>query len=609
VNLGLALSIILVAVSVRRATEFSVFPTLLLFVTLFRLALNVSSTRLILSHGLEFDGFVVRSFGDFMAGDSSLVGGVVFAILVTIQYLVISAGAERISQVAARFQLDSLPVRIMAIESQQTAQLISLEEARDAREQIQKESDFHSAMEGASRFIKGENMASVLILIINLVGGTCAGWSRVSEVGFMSLASAISLLTIGDGLVNLIASLLVSTAAGIIVTRVDSQLRLSEQLVQQIGSEPRNLVLTLASLGGILIAFGFLGNKMSFLSVLAGAGLVGLAYHVYQGIEEIQDPVEEVEDEGAAHRTRMMDLIVARPFDLILSQVDADLLNSQELAPGALLARVREKIAGRLGVLLPPGTWQVAEDLKPGSWELRVMGSPIGRGRMDASIPGADARLESELVEISLSHAPEIMRLEETREIIDELARVHPTSTEPVRAGRVPLARVHQVLQQLLRDRVSIRNIVRILEVVSTRSLSGEEDPFRLAEEARVALGRQILSPLASDEGHVRTLVLDPELERALDEALRLGGGRHLAMKPPLARAFLQALKTMTDGAKRMGQIPVVTVPGHLRPHVARFAEKSIGDLVVLSFAEYGRSFNPRRIGTIRLPREQTGTD
>jgi len=153
VNLGLALSIILVAVTVRRATEFSVFPTLLLFVTLFRLALNVSSTRLILSHGLEFDGFVVRSFGDFMAGDSSLVGGVVFAILVTIQYLVISAGAERISQVAARFQLDSLPVRIMAIESQQTSQLISLEEARGAREQIQKESDFHSAMEGASRFI------------------------------------------------------------------------------------------------------------------------------------------------------------------------------------------------------------------------------------------------------------------------------------------------------------------------------------------------------------------------------------------------------------------------------------------------------------------------
>lgn len=599
-NLGLAVSIILVSITVRRATEFAVFPTLLLMVTLFRLALNVSSTRLILREGVRFDGVIIKNFGDFMAGEDPVIGAVVFAILMIIQYFVITKGAERIAEVSARFQLDSMPVRIMAIESQQSAGLLTPEMASKQRESIQRESDFHSAMEGASRYIKGENIASVLILFINMAGGMAASWAMVSQMGLLGVTKGISLLVIGDGLVNLISSLLVSTSAGVIVTRVDSGEGLSAQLVSQVGREPKILAMTCGFLGTILVSFGVAGHRSNMTALAAGLALVALSFHIFRKVEEAaRAPAPEegpTPDAGPPPSSW-----VVRPLELALHPALAAAHEPRVLAD--ILGKVRQSLMQSRGILMPEGEVIEDADLAAGAFQIRVRGTPVGPAQVIHMAEGEDpaTALYRRVLGRVADSADEMMGLEETRQLLDEVGKSYPTVTADIRAGKVGVAMIHRVLGILLAERLSIRDLPLILQMIVATWEEKKGDADRIAEEVRRAMGRQICLGLADAEGVLRVLTLGADADLRLGEALEAGRGESLLLDPELARQLMRHLSEAKEKAGSRGGPIALLVQGPLRPHLARLLRKSFPDLPVLGFPEIGREFRPRRVGVVNL--------
>lgn len=599
-NLTISLVVILVSVSLRRGTEFTVFPTLLLFLTIFRLSLNVSSTRLILSKGTEFDGIVVRAFGQFMAGDSALIGGVVFFILVVIQYFVITKGAERIAEVAARFSLDSTAVRIMAIESEQTAGLISQEEAVAKRESIKRESGFHSSMEGASRFIKGENLASIVILFINLFGGLITTWHRDLGGGLVEIISSIGLLTIGDGLVNLISSLLVSTAAGILVTRVDSGERISEQLVSQVGQDPRTLAIACGFLGLTLAAFGWGSSQTSYMAVLIGIGLMVLSYPILTRQEE---PSVETGPQGPETPSKTIDdVLVVRPLEIGISAELKARLDAEELTGTNLLEMVAENAARRMGILVPEGPFITDDRLEPRAFALFIRGTHLAAGFLDSIDSPVKDRLVSGLTDLVLAHAEEIMSLEETRRLIDKNAARYPVAAAEIQSGKVPLLVVHRTLCALLCEGIPIRNLPSIMPVIAANAEFRRMDPLQLAEDVRVSLSRQISTELADPDRVIRTLILGTEIELTLSQALEEGKGSRLALDTRFARTLVDTLAKLCSKVTEKGMRPVLTVQESLRPHLARLLRKSVPCLSVLAFPEVGRDFKLSQIGVVRLP-------
>ncbi len=629
-NITLAVLILLISVYVLRPLDFSIFPTILLIATLFRLSLNVASTRLILLHGDEGTqaaGQVIRSFGMFVVGGNYAVGIVVFVILVIINFVVITKGSGRIAEVSARFILDAMPGKQMSIDADLNAGLIGDDEARRRRQEISREADFYGAMDGASKFVRGDAVAGILITFINIIGGIFIG---VFQHG-MSVKDALSvytILTIGDGLVAQVPALVVSTAAGIIVTRAASEWDLGREFVSQMFFYPR----ALAGSAGVLFILGLVPGlpHLAFLTLASiGAGIAYLS-HQSMGLKtEEEDAEEEPEPMPVAERE---EIALPDPLSMEVGYKLIPLVDTE--SGGEILDRIkamRRQIADDTGFLVPPIHIRDNLQLKPEEYVFLIRGVEVGRGEVMtnhylAIDPGhAKKGLEgipvkepafglpamwieeglreqaklmgytvvspaivmvTHLTEIVRAHAHELLTRQDVQTILDTISKTHPKVVEELVPAQLSLGGVQKVLQNLLKERIPIRDILTILETLADHAGS-TKDTDTLTEYVRQALSRTITKLYTTDEGIVPVMMLDPRFEDRIAKALQQSNqGAFLALEPLLSHRFLTELSNGMEEMAAHGYQPILMTSPEIRRFIKRVVERSFPNLVVISSAE-----------------------
>jgi flagellar biosynthesis protein FlhA len=636
-NIAASLVVLLVAMQVRKPLEFGVFPTVVLVATIFRLALNVSATRLVLRDG--YAGHVINAFGHIVIGGSLVIGLVVFAILVVIQLTVVTNGAARVAEVGARFTLDAMPGKQMAIDADLNAGLIDENEARRRRAEVAAEADFYGAMDGGTKFVKGDAIAAVIITLVNLVGGFAVGMIQRG----MSPGDAVntySLLTVGDGLVSQIPALLVSVATGVIVTRSTSEGDVGNDLIGQLARHREALRIG----GGALLALCLVPGmpKLPFLVV---GGLLILASTRTPPPEPVAvtagpaaaassalpsgTPAEGRSGTAPGEQDPVTESLRVDPLELLLAPDLVDLVDAAR--GGDLLDRVRalrRKTAQDLGLVLPPVRTRDGAMLPPGGYEIRIGGvsvatgeAPVGHllaiGDAPDSLPGrrttepvfglpavwvpvehrATAELAgatlveraavvtTHLAEMVRRHASRLLSLDDVRELLDVLKSDRPAAVEELVPGLLPLTGVQRVLHGLLEEQVSIRDLGRVLEGVAQRARV-PTDADALLEAARAALGPALFAPYAPD-GVLHAITVDPALETELAEGLRAGDqGVVLALDGGLVQSLVADIGAAVNAVEQHGLIPVLLVSGPLRLPLRRLLRSSFPQLPVIGFAE-----------------------
>lgn len=625
-NIALSLVVLLTSMYVKRPLDFSVFPSLLLVLTLFRLGLNVASTRLVLRDG--YAGEVIDAFGHFVVGGSLVIGLVIFLILVVIQFAVITNGAGRVAEVGARFTLDAMPGKQMAIDADLNAGLIDEDEARRRRAEIGAEADFYGAMDGGSKFVKGDAIAGIVITVINLIGGFAVGMMQMG----MSAGEAIerfSLLTIGDGLVTQIPALLMSVSTGLIVTRATSESDMGTAAGAQLTQSRTALQIAGAAAIGLALVPGM--PKIPF--VLVGTLLLVAAQRVKPAGVLEAEAVAAAEAAVAAPsadspealieqmRVPALEILLAPDLvDLVGTGTDADLLSR--------VRALRRKIALELGVVVPPVRTRDSVDLPRSAYVVRIAGVEVGRGEAPAGrllalgdnlegiggtavvepvfglagkwIP-AELRSAAEMVGATVvdrvsvlithlgaiieSNAGRLLSREDVRVLTEGVKSVNPSVVDELVPGLLTLGEVQRVLQGLLAERVPIRDLGRIYEGLTLRAKVGP-DPEGLVEAARAALGPALAAPYAHD-GALGVVTLDGPLEQSLIEALRpTDGGTQLLLDPARADRFLSAVRRVVATAEGSGhEVVLVCAPG-LRPALRRTVALAMPSLPVLSYPE-----------------------
>jgi flagellar biosynthesis protein FlhA len=632
-NISAALMIVVATTYVPRALDFSSFPSLLLLTTLFRLAINVSVTRLILLEGDA--GHVVTAFGNFVVGGNVVVGLVIFLILIVIQFVVITNGAGRVAEVGARFTLDAMPGKQMAIDADLNTGQITDEEARRRRAEIAEEADFYGAMDGASKFVKGDAMAGILITAINLIGGIIIGVAQ-QGMPFGEAAQHFSLLSIGDGLCAQIPALLISVATGILVTRSgkeDLGTTVAGQLLDQ-----RKAPLVA---GAVIMAFALVPAlpKLPFLLIGGAFFAIGWARkdqptRHQRELERIATAQAEVPPMGelAAPKDAALDALVLDPLELAIGFGLVPLVDAN--AGGSLLQRVgtiRRQIAAELGMVIPSVRIRDDVSLDSHDYVMRVRGTEVARGGLmpghhlamdpgDAmgQLPGipttepafglpavwiADGgRAEAEalgwtvvdgesvvvthLTETIRAHAADLLTRQETRQLLDQLKEVNAAVVDEVVPDILGVGEIQRILQSLLREGVSIRDLGAIVEAVGDKARL-TRDPAMLSEYARQALGRTIVAPSLDAEGILNAVVLDPTLEQEIAEALvQTADGEFLALDPTRAGALVDACAEQVDAALARGGRPVLLCSARVRRHLRRLTEQRLPQLSVCSYNE-----------------------
>jgi flagellar biosynthesis protein FlhA len=644
-NIALATLALLASMSTRRVLDFSIFPAYLLIATLFRLALNVSVTRLVLLDG--YAGKVVKAFGEFVVGGSVVVGLVIFLILIVIQFIVITNGAGRVAEVAARFTLDAMPGKQMAIDADLNAGIIDEEEAKRRRREIADEADFYGAMDGASKFVKGDAIAAVVIVLINLIGGFAVG---VAQRG-MSFGEAIetySLLTVGDGLVAQIPALLISLSSGLIVTRAATESDLGTDLLVQFTRHKRTLQLAGSAIAITAIVPGL--PKPPFL--LVGGLLLLLAARVPSdeevaareaaaaaaAAEEAVVPVSPDAPEHIAGEMRV------EPLEL---EIAVDLIDLVDPARGGdLLDRVRalrRKLAMELGVVIPLVRTRDNLELPANTYAVRVHGVEVGRGeappghvlvlgdeeqrfpgihtrepvfglpatwvpvefRHQAEVTGATvvdraSVITTHLAEVVRRNAGRLLSRQDVKMLVDMVKESDPVVVDELTAANVTAGEVQRVLQLLLDEGVGIRDLVRIFEVVSERSRV-TKDTEQIAEAVRAALGPAISARYARD-GRLPVITLEPLVEHSLADALRVGdNGSYLALDPNVAEQLALAVAREAETAEMQGTEPVFVCAAQLRPALRRLLRSVAPRLPVLAYTELGSQLELETIGVVNL--------
>ena len=637
-NLTLALLILFVAMYVRRPLEFSVFPSLLLVATLYRLSLNVAATRLILLHGGEGPGAagrVIQGFGEFVVGGNFIVGVVLFLILVVIQFVVITKGAGRIAEVAARFTLDAMPGKQMAIDADLNAGLVAEGEARQRREAISREAEFYGAMDGASKFVRVDAIAAVIITAVNIVGGFAIGVFQ-EGMPLMDALATYTTLTVGDGLVAQLPALVTSTAAGIVVTRAASDSDLSKDLLDQLTTRGRPLTIAAGVLGVLALFPGL--PMLPFLVPAAGLGL--LAYRLR---DTAAPAAAAVPSESAGPEA----VEAVQPVDPLQLEVGYGLLGlvDQGGKSGDVLDRIRllrRQFATDLGFLVPPIRVRDSAALGPTHYVIRVRGAEVARGEafpdrllamnpadVDDGIEGFDVReptfglparwiaaahretaqaagytvvdagtvVATHLSETIRRHAASLLGRQDAQALVNKVRESHPAVVEGLIPTLLPLGTVHRVLQRLLGEGVSIRDLPVVLEVLADLAASTRE-PGVLAEHARAAMPDAVCRPHVGADNTLHVLLLGPSIERTLAERLASlegdEGGAELA--PALVDAVLRALQSAqpSDAGR-----PILLCPAPLRRHLRRLTERALPQLVVLSYAELPPDVTVRAIATV----------
>jgi len=630
INITTALVVVVATMYIPKAVDFAAFPALLLLTTIFRLAINISVTRSILLHGEAGD--VIHSFGSFVVGGNLVVGLVVFLIIVVVQFVVITNGSGRVAEVAARFTLDAMPGKQMAIDADLNAGQITDDEAKRRREEIRREADFYGAMDGASKFVKGDAMAGVLIVMINLLGGIAIGTMQLGySVG--EAVSHFSILTIGDGLAAQVPALLISVASGIIVTRSASEGDLGRDITSQLFRQPRAAMLA----GGVMLAMALVPGLPKLPFLLVGATLILLA-------RSMRGNMAEDAERAAAEDRASEDALVPAPADAALGALAVDPLELaigfglvplvDQRSGGALLARVgvvRRQIASDLGIVIAPVRIHDDVTLDSHEYVVKVRGAEVARDRIVpghrlamnpgdalpglAGIPTIEpafglpavwieegARAEAEalgytvvdaesvivthLTETIRRHADELLTRQETKKLLDTLKDLNAAAVEDVVPDKLGLGEVQRVLQHLLREGVSIRDLGTVLEAIGDRAIV-TRDPSVLAEYARQALGRTITHDYLDEEKTLRAISLDPTLEQEVAESLaHAPEGEYLAFEPSRAEALVGSLAGEVERATGLGKRPVLVCSSRVRRHVRRLIEQAFPQLPVISYNE-----------------------
>ncbi|HWM71845.1 MAG TPA: flagellar biosynthesis protein FlhA [Steroidobacteraceae bacterium] len=630
-NIALSLVIVMAVFYVARPVEFGVFPTILLLATLLRLALNVASTRVVLLHGHtgpQAAGRVIQSFGEFVIGGNFAVGVVVFIILTIINFVVVTKGAGRISEVSARFTLDAMPGKQMAIDADLNAGLITQDEARARRLEVRSEADFYGSMDGASKFVRGDAIAGILILFINIIGGlgigTIGHGLAVADAG-----RTYTLLTIGDGLVTQIPALLLSTAVALIVTRMSRAQDMGGEITKQLFGQPKALGVAAGLLGLIGIVPGMPNFAFLLMAALCGTG----AYLVAKRRANPPAPAVLPPAPVAAPDTKELSWDDVQGVDLIGLEVGYRLVPLVDKKQnGDLLARVRgvrRKLSQDLGFLIPAVHIRDNLDLAPNVYRINLAGVPVGEsiiyperelainpGRVFGPIQGIATRdpafgmealwiepgtrdhaqtlgytvvdpstvIATHLSFIIQAHANEILGHEEVQHLLNTLAKTAPKLVEDLVPKLLPLSTVVRVLQCLLAERVPIRNTRTIVETLAEHAAK-TQDPMVLMGHVRVALGRQIVQDIAGVGSELPVITLEPDLERLLASSLA-GNAANPGLEPGLAERLQQRVAEASRRQEGSGEPAVLLVPPQLRQNLTRFLRSSLPNLHVLAWNE-----------------------
>ena len=649
-NITAGLLILMTAMFVNKPLDFSVFPAVILVATLFRLSLNVSATRLVLLDG--YAGKVIDTFGHFVIGGSLIVGIIVFAILVVIQFVVITNGAGRVAEVGARFTLDAMPGKQMAIDADLNSGLIDDDEARRRRAEVAAEADFYGAMDGASKFVKGDAIAAIIITLVNLLGGFTVGVLQ-KGLSFTDAVHTYSLLTIGDGLVSQIPALLLSVATGIIVTRSASDGDIGSDVIAQITRRRQPLRLAGAAALVLLLIPGM--PKLPFL-VAGGAVLYLSTRHPGDPDEPtaLGSAGETQALEAAPHPDSLEALVEEIRVDPLELELSADLIDLVDTtAGGDLLDRVRalrRKVATDLGVIVPPVRTRDNLDLPLRTYAIRLFGIEVARGeappgtvlaigddldgipgqrteepvfglaavwvpvelRTQAELAGAtvvdrSSVVTTHLAEVVRAHASRLLGREDVRALTESVKRGHPAVVEELTPSQLSLGEVQRVLQALLEEHVSVRDLVRIFEALSLRARVSK-DLDGLVEAARQVLGPAVVAPYVSN-GVLPVLSFDPALEQRLLEGLRAGEeGAFLALDVDLAQNVLTSMATLAREAEDQSLSPVLACAPQLRPAVRRMTNPSLPRLPVVSYTELGGPVQIRSVGVVSIQPAAVGS-
>jgi len=681
-NIAMAIVVILISIYIEEPLQFSVFPTLLLVTTLFKLALDVSATRMVLLHGYLKDpvtgdpigaGKVIPAFGKVVVGGNLVVGFVMFIILIIIQLMVITNGAERIAQVAARFTLDAMPGKQMAIDADLHAGNIDADTAREKRTKIQREADFYGSMDGAGKFVKGDSMASIIIMIVNVVGGICIGIFYHNMTATDAL-NTFAILSIGNGLTTTIPGFLMSTAMGMIVSRAASDSNLGEDISRQITARPD--VLKLSS--GFMGLLGFMG--VSGILPFPPAPFIGLAVFFYffgivlakakLGDGDMMDGLPDAPAggdaggaagggaAGGAAAGGGADAGAKKPESVVqLMQVDAislevgrGLLSLVDPREGAkLLERVtsiRRHVAMELGIVVPGVRFRDNLQLKPNTYVIKIKEIEVAQGEVQVNqflaigpeeklknlrgiktvdptygMPGVwispeqrgDAErygcmifdpvsvVATQLTEVVRTHAAELLGRQEVQALIDTIKKTHPAVVKELIPDGLQLGEVQKVLQNLVKERVSIRDLVTILETLAD-NVNMTKDPEMLTEFTRVALARSICKEYQNNEGTINVITLDPGIEQTVQAAIqRTEQGSFLTIDPNVGQEILQAISNEVESLQEKGLQPILLTSPPIRPALRKLTERSFPSLVLLSWNEIAPKVNVNSVAMVSM--------
>ncbi len=651
-----SLLILFVGIYMLKPLDFSVFPSLLLLVTLFRLSLNIATTRQILLNGHRgsfASGKIIQTFGDFVVQNDYLVGGIIFLILVIINFVVITKGAGRIAEVSARFTLDAMPGKQMSIDADLNAGLINEEQARERRQNIEREADFYGSMDGASKFVRGDAIASIIITSINIIGGLVVGVFR-HGMDLGAAAERYTLLTIGDGLVSQIPSLVVSTAAGMVVTRAASESTLGEIVSREIQNQPRALGISAI----ILLIFALVPGMPVVPFVLLASILGYIAFTAHRTVRSRDlAKVQEEEAQAKAEAETVMPeaemLKATLTPDMISLEVGYGLIPLvDQQQSGELLDRIRSlrrQFALDMGLIVPPIHIRDNLELKPGGYSFLIKGSEVAGSELMTNhllamsaedeqaaenplggipttepafdlpaiwIPERDREraqamgytvvnlstvIATHLTEVLRRHAHELLTRQETQDLLDNVSKKYPKIIEGVIPDMLNLGQVQKVLQSLLRERVSIRDMLTILETLADRSAT-TKSPEILTEFVRQGLSRNITKQYVSSDGKIYLMMLDQQIEEIIQQATQYGEeGATLALEPSLAQRILDTIQSGIEKFTLLQLTPILACLPGIRGQVRRLTEKFFPNLVVLSHNEISPTAQIESVGIVRL--------
>jgi len=644
-NISLALLVLLTSMNMKEPLQFSIFPSLLLLLTLFRLGLNVSTTRSILSRGEA--GKVVETFGTFVVGGNVLVGFVVFLILIIIQFVVITKGSERVSEVAARFTLDAMPGKQMSIDADLNAGIISEEEARKRRENVEREADFYGAMDGASKFVKGDAIAGIVIVLINIIFGIIIGMLQ-QDLSLQEAASRYTLLTVGDGIVSQIPALLISTATGIVVTRAASDGNLGSDITKQLFAYPKMLYVA----AGTIFLLGVVTPIGIVLTFPIAALLAALGYWLMKLQQEEMTKVdEEVEEEVEVNEMKspeqIMNLIDLDPIEFEFGYGLIPIADTNQ--GGDLLDRIvmiRRQLAVELGIVIPVVRIRDNIQLNPNEYRLKIKGNEVAKGELlldhylalgpnitDDGIEGIDTTepsfgipakwiseemkeqaeiygytvvdppsvVSTHITETLKRHAHELLGRHETKQLVDHLKESYPILVEEVTPNPLSIGDIQKVLSKLLKEKVSIRNLPVIFETLADYGkLSNDTD--LLTEYVRQALAKQITNQYAKEGEPLRVITLSGQVEKIIADGVhQTEHGNYLSLDPQESQAIIESVASNVEQLSMQEINPIIICSPAVRMYIKQLIERYLPDIPVLSFNELETNVEVQSVGVVNI--------